>query len=144
VPTPDETSKLEIIFVDWVDALRRGDVDRMAERLAPEVVHRGIRADLICPDRAAVIARLRRRAAHHPEVTAIELVEAGDDVILSVRGPNVGVPADAASDEPRGHATLVFTFRAGYIVQIQDYLTREAALAAAGAARDVWDAGVVR
>ncbi|MDQ1532990.1 MAG: SnoaL-like domain [Actinomycetota bacterium] len=136
--TMTEMGNLEIIFVDWLDAMRRGDVDRMAGRLAPDVVHQGIRPELICPDRKAVIARLRDRAGRRPDVTAIELVEAGDQVVMSVRGEMIGVPADAASDQPRGQATVVFTLREGRIVHMQDYLTREAALNAVDAPHDVW------
>jgi ketosteroid isomerase-like protein len=133
-------SNIEIIWADWLDALRRGDIDTLAARLAPEVTHRGVRPDLDCPDRDAVLASAGERARHLPRVDAIELVAAGDHVVLTVRAPTVGVPlsADADQDTPRGLAAIVFTLRDGLITAIQDYATRDEALAAAGAPPDVW------
>jgi ketosteroid isomerase-like protein len=124
-------SNIEIVFADWLDAMRRGDLDTMAARLAPDVVHRGIRDDQICSNRREVLETAGRRAGRLPPVEALELVAAGDDVVLSVRGPGVGAPLDGG--EPRGQATIVFTLRAGRIVRMQDYLHRADALAAAGA-----------
>jgi hypothetical protein len=133
-------SNLEIVFSDWLDALRRGDIDRIASRLAPDVVHQGVRAELSCTGRDAVVARLRRRAAAPPAVTALELIEVGDQVVLSVRAPDVGVPAEIERTELRGQATVLFTLRDGLIVRMQDYASREAALGAAGApAGPIWD-----
>jgi hypothetical protein len=130
---------LEVIFVDWLDAMRSGDIDRIASRLEPEVVHQGVRPELVCSGRGAVVERLRSRAAQLPDVTAVELVELGEHVVMSVRAATVGVPAAAAAQGHRGQATIVFTFRDGRIARMQDYLTREAALAAAGGSGgDVW------
>lgn len=131
-------SNLEIIWTDWLDALRRGDLDALAARLAPEVIHRGVRADLICPDRDAVLASARARADRPPDVGAVELVAAGDRVVLSVRAPTIGVPL--TDDAPmRGQASIVFTLRDGLIAHMQDYASRREALAAAGAQPAVWD-----
>lgn len=131
-------SNIEIIWADWLDALRRGDLDALDARLAPEVIHLGVRADLICPDRDAVLASARARADALPDVGAIELVAAGDRVVLSVRAPTVGMPL--ADDAPmRGQASIVFTLRDGLITHMQDYVSRREALAAAGAEPAVWD-----
>ncbi len=133
-------SNLEIVFTDWLDALRRGDIDRIAPRLAPEIVHQGVRPELSCSGRDAVLARLRRRAASAPEVTALELIEAGSQVVLSVRAKRVGVSTEIDGNEPRGQATILFTLRDGLIVRLQDYASREDALAAAGAPTvPIWD-----
>ncbi len=133
-------TNIEIIWTDWLDALRRCDLDALAARLAPEVTHRGVRADLICPNRDAVLASARNRSRMLPTVEAIELVAAGDQVVLSVRAPQVGVPLSAAAhpDERRGIAAIVFTLRDGLITAMQDYPTRADALEAAGAAGNVW------
>jgi ketosteroid isomerase-like protein len=125
-------SAIEIIFADWLDAIRSGDVKRMAGRLAPDVVHHGVRPDLVCTGREAVLFRVGTRAAHPPTVDAIELVAAGDQVVLSVRGPELGVGLEEG-ESPRGQASMVFTLRQGLIVKIQDYPSRGAALEAAGA-----------
>jgi ketosteroid isomerase-like protein len=130
---------LEVIFSDWLDALRRGDVDRIAARLDPAVVHQGVRPELVCRGRDAVVERVRRMAQQPPDVTAVELIEVGEHVVLSVRASGVGVPEDPEATGDRGQATIVFTLDDGQIVHMQDYLTREAALAAVDAPLgDVW------
>jgi ketosteroid isomerase-like protein len=136
--TRTPTSNIEIIWTDWLDAMRRGDMEVLASRLAPEVTHRGVRPDMICPDRESVLANARARSDELPEVGAIELVAAGDQVVLSVRAPTVGMPIE--DDAPmRGKASIVFTLRDGLITGMQDYLSRAEALAAAGAKPAVWD-----
>jgi ketosteroid isomerase-like protein len=130
-------SNIEIIFSDYLDALRRGDLEALAARLAPEVTHHGVRADLVCPDRDAVLARLRSRSQRLPDVEAIELVAAGDRVVMSVRAAGIGQPMDDA-DDPRGQASVVFTLRDGLITRIQDYPSRAEALTAAGAGVRQW------
>ena len=131
-------SNIEIVWSDWLDAIRRGDVETLAARLAPEVTHRGVRADLVCPDRDAVLESARARAEELPEVGAVELVAAGDHVVLSVRAPTVGMPLQDGAPM-RGQASIVFTLRDGLITQMQDYVSRGEALAAAGAEPAVWD-----
>jgi ketosteroid isomerase-like protein len=136
--TRTPTSNIEIIWADWLDAMRRGDMDALASRLAPEVSHHGVRPELVCPDREAVLDNARNRAEELPDVGAIELVAAGDHVVLSVRAPSVGVPLE--DDAPmRGQASIVFTLRDGMITRMQDYLSRAEALEAAGAEPAVWD-----
>jgi ketosteroid isomerase-like protein len=126
-------SNLEIVFSDWLDALRRGDFGRIASRLAPDVIHDGVRPEFSCAGRDVVLARMRKQAAHRPEVTALELIESGDQVVLSVRAATVGVSMDLDSDKMRGQATIVFTLRDGLIVRMRDYVTRDEALAAVSA-----------
>ena len=77
------------------------------------------------------MAHAGRRAGQAPAVEAIELVAAGDHVVMSVRAPNVGAPTEP-DGAPRGQASVVFTFRDGLIVRMQDFLTRAGALEAAG------------
>jgi ketosteroid isomerase-like protein len=130
-------SNIEIIFSDYLDAIRRGDVDTIAARLAPEVTHRGVRADLICPDRESVLASLRSRARQLPGVEAIELVAAGDRVVMSVRAAGIGEPVREEGAR-RGQASIVFTLRGGLITAMQDYASRDEALVAAGAGVRQW------
>jgi ketosteroid isomerase-like protein len=54
-PARAPESNIEIIFADWLDAMRRGDLETMAGRLAPDVVHQGVRPELICRNREQVI-----------------------------------------------------------------------------------------
>ena len=131
-------SNIEIIFTDYLDAIRRGDMDTVAARLAPEVTHHGVRADLVCPDRTSVLASMRRRSLELPDVEALELVAAGDRVVMSVRAEGIGQPV-RDDDPPRGQASIVFTLRDGLITAMQDYTSRAEALTAAGAGMREWE-----
>jgi ketosteroid isomerase-like protein len=131
-------SNIEIIFTDYLDAIRRGDIDTVAARLAPEVTHHGVRADLVCRDRETVLASMRRRSLELPDVEALELVAAGDRVVMSVRAEGIGQPL-REEDPPPGRASIVFTLRDGLITAIQDYPSRAEALAAAGAGVREWE-----
>jgi ketosteroid isomerase-like protein len=131
-------SNIEIIFTDYLDAIRRGDIDTVAARLAPEVTHHGVRADLVCPDRKSVLDSMRRRSLELPDVEALELVAAGDRVVMSVRAEGIGQPV-RDDDPPRGQASIVFTLSDGLITAMQDYTSRAEALAAAGAGVGEWE-----
>ena len=131
------SSNVEIIFRDWLDAMRRGDLDAMRERLSPDVVHQGLKPDWVCRGRDQVLEQAGARVGNPPTVDALELIAADEHVIMSVRGPGVGVPLDDHSP-PRGQACVVFTLRDGRITFMQDYLQRADALSATGA-RGPWD-----
>jgi ketosteroid isomerase-like protein len=132
-------SNIEIIFADWLDAMRRGDLETMASRLAPDVVHQGVKPDWICHNRQEVIDMVGQRVGRVPPVEAIELVAAGDHVVMTVRGAGVGPPVDDDEDEARGQVTVVYTLADGKIVRMHDYLNRAEALKAAGASSVAWD-----
>ena len=138
-PSRAAQSNIEIIFADWLDAMRRGDLETMASRLAPDVVHQGVKPEWICRNRQEVIDMVRQRVGRVPPVDAIELVAAGDHVVMSVRGVGIGPPVDGDEDEARGQATIVFTLVDGKIVRMHDYLHRAEALEAAGAMPVAWE-----
>jgi hypothetical protein len=120
--------------------MRRGDLETMASRLAPNVVHQGVKAEWICHNCQEVLDMVGQRAGRVPPVEAIELVAAGDHVVMSVRGAGIGPPVDGDEDEARGQVTIVYTLADGKIVRMHDYLHRAEALEAAGAALSVaWD-----
>jgi len=123
-------SNLEIVFTDWIDALRRHDIDAVLARLSPDVVWQGARNDLACHNREGVEEALRDQQRDEYRIDAIELVDAGDQVVLSVRDPQLREIAGVAFE---GQSSTVFTLREGRIVHMQDFLEREAALRAAGA-----------
>ena len=131
-------SNIEIIFADWLDAMRRGDLDTMAGRLSPDVVHQGIKPGWICRNSREVIDMVSQRIGRVPPVDALELIAMGDHVVMSVRGAGIGPPVDGAEDEFHGQATIVFTLTGGKIVRMQDYVRRADALDAAGASV-AWD-----
>lgn len=121
-------TNLEIVLGDWVDALRRGDFEAITARLDPDVRWQGVRPELVCPDREAVLDLLPRRGLG--EVEALEVIGAGDKVVLGVRNPEL---QEVAGVQFRGQVFNVITLRDGRIVHIQDYTRREDALKAAGA-----------
>ena len=119
-------TNIEIIWADWVDAIRRGDIERLAKRITPTTVHRGVRPELICRDGAEVVENARSASEQLPHVEAIELIAAGDHVVLGIRAPDIGPEGE------QGQVFIVFTLRDGLIVEIQDYVARHDALTAAG------------
>jgi ketosteroid isomerase-like protein len=127
---------IEIVFRDWLDAMRRGDIELMATRLAPDLVYQGVQPDWVCRGRDEVLARFRSRAGRLPPVEHLELVAAGDSVVLSVRGPGVGPPIEGTEDGAAGQATVVFTLRDGVITEMRDYRHRSEALRAVGASAE--------
>jgi ketosteroid isomerase-like protein len=127
-------TNLEIVLGDWLDALRRGDFEAITARLDPQVKWQGIRPELVCPNREAVLDLLPRMGLS--EVEAIELIAAVDKVVLGVRNPEL---QEVAGVQLHGQVFNVMTLRDGKIVHIQDYIRREDALKAAGAAdRATW------
>jgi hypothetical protein len=68
-------------------------------------------------------------------VDSLELIQAGEHVVLGVRGERL----DAIDDEPLGGQIFnVFTLQGGKITRIDDHRHRAEALAAAGAAEPEW------
>jgi len=79
-----------------------------------------------------------QRIGRVPPVDAIELIAAGDHVVMSVRGVGIGPPVDEDENEALGHVTVVYTIVDGKIVRMHDYLHRAQALEAVGATV-AWD-----
>jgi hypothetical protein len=126
---------LEVVF-DHLSALRRRDIDAVAALLDPAVVHHGYSEELVCNGREAVLHNvsngMRRK---HLGIEHLELVDAGDRVIVGLAGPNfAGRPG--VGDQQQ--VFIVFTVRDGKIIRMDDYLTRGEALGAAGIAEADW------
>lgn len=80
---------------------------------------------------------IRNRFAAAPlTVEAMEAIDAGQHVIVGLRGPGFnGTPGDL---DTVGQIYNVFTLSGGKVTRWRDYLTREQALAAAGASDLRW------
>jgi hypothetical protein len=126
--TPEDNIK--ILLADWLDALRRHDLDAMERRMAPDVFWQGIREDFVCADRSEAMKMIREQQREEHGVEALELVATEQKVMLGVRSTQLqevgGVPLG-------GQIFQVFTLRDGIIVRVDEYERRGEALAAADA-----------
>ncbi len=123
------TDNLELILFGWVDALRRGDPDLIAARLANDIVWQGLRADLVCRDRDAVLDNIRDGGAHRRRVKGLEVAALDDNhVLFAIRIPDV---TELFGEPIAGEIYTVFTLRTDIIVRIDEFKTRDEALAAA-------------
>jgi limonene-1,2-epoxide hydrolase len=123
---------IDIILGGLVDAVRGQDAERVAELLAPDLVWEGLRPELRCDGREQALRLIRNRfAAALFSVDAVEAIDAGQHVVVGLRGPGFnGIPGDR---ETVGQMYHVFTLRDGKVIRWRDYLARDDALAAAGA-----------
>ena len=121
------TENLDIILFGWIDALRRRDPDRIADRLAPDIVWQGLRRDLVCPNRTAVLHNITAGGLVRERVTGIEVAAVDDHrVLLGVQLPGV---TEFFGETLKGEMFDVFTIDKGVIVRIDEFKTRDQALA---------------
>lgn len=110
-----------------LEAWQRGDVEALAPLLHPEVELTWWEpGEWDCHGREAVLSLLRVRADKGASAAEIELIDAGEDMIVSSRAEAVRV-GPAAGLRP---ATLI-VFRDGLAVEMRQFRSREEALAAA-------------
>lgn len=125
MPTSDQN--VELILFGWVDAFHRRDPDRIAGHLAEDVVWQGLRRDLVCPNRDAVLHNIADGGQHREQLTGIEVTALDDQhVLLAVQLPGVteflGEPLDGAIFD-------VFTINDRIITRVDEFPTRDAAVA---------------
>lgn len=134
---PVSQRNIEIVLGDFVDAFRRRDLDAIARRLHPDVVWEGVVEGLVSRGRDKVLQFLRNAMEDSDGlgIEALELLGAGDHVVLGMRG--LGFQEPLADVDLGGQLFSVLTLRDGRIVHLHDYVRREDALRAAG----VHDAG---
>ncbi|HEY8815155.1 MAG TPA: nuclear transport factor 2 family protein [Candidatus Dormibacteraeota bacterium] len=110
-----------------LEAWQRGDVDALAPLLDPEVELTGWEpGEWDCHGREAVLALLLERLSEGASAAEIELIDAGDEMIVATRTATVP-DGPAASLRP---ATLI-TFREGKAVTKRQFRNRSEALAPA-------------
>ena len=128
---------IEIILGGLVDAVREQDAERVAALLAPDVIWVGLQPELRCEGRQQAMDVIRGRFKAGPFVVeAMEAIDAGDHVVVGLRGPGFnGIPGDL---DTVGQIYNVFTLRDGKVVRWRDYLSRTEALAAADASHEEW------
>ncbi len=129
------TQEMEVVF-DHLSAIRRRDIDGVAALLDPDVVHQGYTPELLCEGRDAVLSVVgggMRRGQQ--TIERLELVDAGERVIVGVAGPQF---RERQGPDSRGQTFIVFTIRGGLILRMDDFLTREEAFHAAGVTATDW------
>jgi hypothetical protein len=124
------------VVLDHLHGRRRRDMDVVAATLDPGVVHEGVREDLICTGRDEVLENIRRSLqVERFGIDRLELIDAGvDQAVLGVAGPRF---RDVEEASPDGEVFILFTVREGRIVRMQDFRSRDDALAAAGQPRAI-------
>jgi len=118
---------IEIILGGLVDAVRNQDPERITEFLAADLVWEGLEPGLRCDGREQAMGVIRNRFAAGPlTVEAVEVIDAGQHVIVGLRGP--GFNGTLGDLDTVGQIYNVFTLSDGQVIRWRDYLTREQAL----------------
>jgi limonene-1,2-epoxide hydrolase len=117
------------LVLDWIDALRRDDVDVIAERFHPDVAWEDVAGAVACEGREEVLAWLRAAPGQPTEVDALELLADADHAVLGVRNH---ARQELAGVKLDGQLFTVFTIRDGQIVHLRDHAHRAQALSDAG------------
>src|SRR6266508_7006282 len=117
------------LVLDWIDALRRDDIDAIAERFHPDVAWQDAAGGLACEGREQVLAWLRAARDQPTDVDALELLADDDRAVLGVRNHARQELAGVRLD---GQLFTVFTLRDGQIVHLRDHAHRAEALSDAG------------
>jgi len=80
---------IDIILGGLADAIRSRDPERIAEFLGPDLVWEGLEPGLRCDGRQQAMTLIRNRFAAAPLIVqAVEAIEAGQHVIVGLRGPD--------------------------------------------------------
>jgi ketosteroid isomerase-like protein len=128
--SPSYHANIELIAVDWLAAMRDHDLDRLRALLHPDVEQRWIDGEVYCANREQLLEWWSTRPARSEyRIDAVEVIGAGDRVVMAVRGPDLEWVGD---ENVGGQVCEVFTIRDGLVVAIRQYLGRSEALAAAG------------
>ena len=119
------------LVLDWIDALRRGDIDSIVERYHPDVAWEDVAGGLACEGREQVLAWLRAAPVQSPQVDALVLLA---DAAHAVLGVGNHAFQELAGVQLDGQLFTVFTLRDGQIVHQRDHAHRAEALSDAGLA----------
>jgi ketosteroid isomerase-like protein len=119
-------SNVELARRGWEAALR-GDLDTLRDLLDPEVKWHGgdPSASGSCRNRDQALEFMRRARSRAPLAELVDVVDAGEKVVVIVRGRDAG-------DGPAQPSASLTTFRDGKAVEMVHYPNVEDALAAAG------------
>ena len=124
------------LLLDWIDALRKADLDAVHELLVPDVVWYGLSDDLVCTGRPAVLDVLREQVPVRCYGDALELLRGPAHLVLGTRSDSLPHPPGI---DVHGQIYSVLEPRGDALATIRDFAHRADALSAAGLAdRPVW------
>lgn len=119
-------SNVELARRGWEAALR-GDLDTLSDLLDPQVKwHAGDpSAEGSCRNRNEALAFMRRARSRAPRAELVDVLDAGEKVVVITRGRDAG-------DGPAQPSANVTTFRDGKAVEMVHYPSVDDAMSAAG------------
>ena len=113
-----------------LEAWRRGDLDALEKMLAPDATWRWFEpGEWDCDSREEILGMLRERYEQGFGRGETELVDAGPGAVIAVSRPR-----EVGGDEWPEETATAISFREDKIVSMQDYRTRDEAIAALGKA----------
>jgi ketosteroid isomerase-like protein len=112
------------------EAMLAGDIDVVAELLDPGVVWHGgdPREAGACHNRQEALAFMRQARVHGRLGELVDVIDAGDQVIVILRPPSAG-------REPAEPIANLSTFRDGRVIEMVHFANPDDAIAAANAKR---------
>ena len=130
-PIPDTTRAPGSIalLLDWIDALRSADLDRIRTLLDPQVTWHGLTDELACDGREEVIGAIEAQLPMCMSADALELVVAPDHLVLGTRNPSLPDPPGVSLGD---QIYNVYKLAQGRIREIRDFAARKDAFRAAG------------
>ena len=128
-------ANLEIAF-DWMNAMRRRDVDALAELFDSDLAWIDVAGNLACDGRDQALAWVRSSPGDLNEIDAIELLANEEHVMFGVR--NHARHELAGVELEDGQSFNVLTLREGKIVRLRGHAHRDDALADAGIEGHRW------
>jgi hypothetical protein len=117
------------IVAAWNEMFRGGTTGAMEAILDEKVVWEGVFPGEVCHNRDEVMGRLAHIPGP-PRITRLEAEEQGDQVVVSVDGP------DFRGDDPHrsGPRSIAFTLRGGRVIRMKSLGSRDEAFRLVGRA----------
>ena len=117
------------VVLDWITALRKGDLERITDLLHPDVTWQGLTRDLVLAGRADVVDAISDQLPLDFHVDAVEIISGPGRVVVGTHSHDL---PDPPAVELKGQIYNVFECRDGRMCSIQDFSTREQAIRSAG------------
>ena len=117
------------VVLDWITALRKGDLERITDLLHPDVTWQGLTHDLVLAGRADVVDAISDQLPLDFHVDALEIITGPRQVVVGTRSDRLPAPPNT---ELKGQIYNVVECRDGRMCSIQDFSTREQAIRSAG------------